>query len=271
MKLKSWHLAVMVFVILIGGIGLSSALGLWQTESSRTPQKFDEGVSAGEYNPADIRGSFSFGEISSLFSVPLEDLVAAFNLPENVDAAAFQNKDLESVFGYLEEEGEGLEIGNSSVQLFVAFYSGLPFEIDDEIYLPEPAANTLKEKAELTPEQMDYLAGHTLQVSNLEEIVPEENNSAAESVQEEPIEEVQDSQTEVLTEEEGHDSDTTIKGNTTFRELLDWGVPQEKIEELIGETLPNPLMIVKDYCLDKGLSYGEIKIELQAEVDNAQE
>ena len=271
MKLKSWHLAVIVFVIVIGGIGISSAMGLWQTESSRIPQTFSVGESTGEYNPADIRGSFSFGDISSVFNIPLEDLAAAFGLPEDVDAAAFQNKDLESVFGYLEEEGEGLEIGNSSVQLFVAFYSGLPFEIDDEIYLPESAANILKEKVDLTSEQMDYLAGHTLQVSFPEEMMLDETGAESDNVQEATVEEVHEPQIETPADEEEHDSGTTIKGSTTFREVLDWGVPEEKIVELIGADLPNPLMVVKDYCLDKGLSYGEVKIELQAEVDKAQE
>ena len=156
------------------------------------------------------------------------------------------------------------------MQLFVAFYSGLPFEIDDEIYLPESAANILKEKANLTSEQIDYLAGHTLQVNYPQEVMLDEASPDGESIQEGVVEETHEPQTQVLDEEE-HDSEMTIKGNTTFREILDWGVPEEKIVELIGADLPNPLMVVKDYCLDKGLSYGEIKLELQAEVDKAQE
>jgi len=61
MQLKSIPLAFVILVVFFGGIGASGALNYWQTESSKIPEKFLTGEVAGEYNPADIRGSYTFG------------------------------------------------------------------------------------------------------------------------------------------------------------------------------------------------------------------
>ncbi len=44
-------------------------------------------------------------------------------------------------------------------------------------------------------------------------------------------------------------------------------MPVEKIEALIGGEIPNRLMLVRDYCIENGLSFGKIKMELQVEAD----
>jgi len=58
-----------------------------------------------------------------------------------------------------------------------------------------------------------------------------------------------------------------LKGKTTFQEVLDWGVPQETIESILGGPMPNPLTKVKDHCFEAGLSFEEIKLDLQIEID----
>ena len=58
-----------------------------------------------------------------------------------------------------------------------------------------------------------------------------------------------------------------VAGKTTFADLLDWGVPVEQIEAIIGGEIPNRLMLVYDYCSENGLSFGNIKALLQVEVD----
>ncbi len=58
-----------------------------------------------------------------------------------------------------------------------------------------------------------------------------------------------------------------MKGKTTFGELIQWGVPQETIETLIGASLPDPAMTLKDYASAKGLNFETLKPALQAEVD----
>ena len=71
MRITPRWMAVLVVSILFGGILLSIALGEWTTKSTKEPLKFSEGDYAGEYNPADIRGSYTFGDISELFDIPL--------------------------------------------------------------------------------------------------------------------------------------------------------------------------------------------------------
>jgi hypothetical protein len=59
----------------------------------------------------------------------------------------------------------------------------------------------------------------------------------------------------------------TITGKTTFQEVLDWGVSGEVIQKVLGDNLPLPSAIIKDYVTGKGLEFTTIKTQLQAEVD----
>jgi hypothetical protein len=59
----------------------------------------------------------------------------------------------------------------------------------------------------------------------------------------------------------------TITGKTTFKELLDWGVPKDAVQKVIGADLPALSMVIKDYVTGKGLEFTTIKTQLQAEVD----
>ena len=131
MKIKSITLGGALVILLFGGIMISSVFGWWQTESNKVPAKIKEGEAAGEYNPEDIRGSYGFIDISEHFEIPLETLADAFMLPNDVDPSLFKNKDLEVLYEEIIEEDK--EIGNASVQLFVALYKGLPFGYDEDI------------------------------------------------------------------------------------------------------------------------------------------
>ena len=157
MKITSLPLALIVIVLFIGGIFFSDWVGWWQTTSTKVPVTFTTGEAAGEYNPADIRGSYTLGETSSLFAVPLEDLAVAFRVPAN-EAEAFQLKLLESIYA-----GSDYEIGTASVRLFVSWYKGLPFDLSEETYLPLEAAQILRQKAALDAEQLAYLDTHAIQ------------------------------------------------------------------------------------------------------------
>ena len=57
---------IIIFVFIFGGIAITSVTGYWQTSSSKIPAKYQGGEFAGQYDPADIRGSYSFGEISEI-------------------------------------------------------------------------------------------------------------------------------------------------------------------------------------------------------------
>lgn len=249
MILTSKPLAMIVLAVIFGGILFSSAMGWWATESTKVPVTFTEGEFAGLSNPADIRGSYTFGDIANSFDVTPEVLAQAFGISEG-DPAAFAVKELETI--YLDS---GYEIGTNSVRLFVAFYSGLPFDTTgQEIYLPQSATDILLAKGDLTTEQTAYLEQYTVTL-----------------VESAPVTEPQQPAvvtTPIPTESSSSTSEEyTVKGKTTFGELISWGVPQEVIEGLIGAPMPDPAMTVKDYASANGLSFETLKPALQAEVD----
>lgn len=146
MKITSKIMALTIFVVLFGGIAFTTWMGWWATETNKEPVKFTEGEAAGQYNPADIRGSYTFGEVSTLFEIPLADLQSAFHLGD--DPASVALKDLETLYGDL-----NVEIGTASVRLFSAYYRGLPYEPSEETYLFAEAVEILKSKASLSDAQ----------------------------------------------------------------------------------------------------------------------
>ena len=248
MTINSKPLALIILVTIFGGILFSSAMGWWATTSTKEPAKFTDGDYAGQANPADIRGSYTFGDISKSFDVTPEILAQAFGITES-DPAAFAVKELETI--YLDS---GFEIGTASIRLFVAFYTGLPFETTgQEIYLPQSATEILLAKGNLSPEQIAYLEQYTVTLGESAPVT--EPQPAVETT---PAPEA----THTTTSEE-----YTVKGKTTFGELITWGVPQDVIESLINAPMPDPAMTVKDYASANGLSFETLKPALQAEVD----
>ena len=246
MNLTSKPLAIIVMVLMFGGIFFSSAMGWWATESTKEPVTFTDGEFAGEANPADIRGSYTFDDIANSFDVTPEVLAQAFGITEG-DPAVFAVKELEVIYA-----DSGFEIGTASVRLFVAYYAGLPFDTtDQEIYMPQSATDILLAKGNLSPEQIAYLEAYTV---TLGESVP-----AVEPVTESTPAPAEASST---TSEE-----YMVKGKTVFGDLIAWGVPQETIEGLIGMSMPDPAMSVKDFASANGLDFETLKPALQAEVD----
>jgi hypothetical protein len=239
MTLSSKPLAALVLAILVGGILFSSAMGWWQTESTKQAATFSEGEFAGLPNPADIRGSYTFGNVETNFDVPAATLAQAFGVASD-DPSTFGVKDLETI--YADQE---FEIGTVSVRLFVALYTGLPYEIVGDIYLPKRAVEMLKSHATLTADQIAYLDAHA--------VILDDMPASA-------------SQTEMQPETDSTE-DRTLKGKTTFQEVLDWGVSQETIKSILGGPITNPLTKVKDYCTEQGLNFEEIRPTIQTEID----
>lgn len=161
MKIKSHALPLVIIVILFGGIGVSKGLGLWKTESTKVPATITSGKAVGKYNPADIRGSYTFKDISVSFNIPVEILGQAFAIKSS-NLSILKVKDLETIYGSLKISGT--EIGTSSVRMFVAYYLKLPYEITEESYLPKAAVDILKSKAKLSDEDLKYLDSHSIDV-----------------------------------------------------------------------------------------------------------
>jgi hypothetical protein len=135
--------------------------GLWVTQSTKVPDKLKQSEYSQKNDPADIRGSYTFSEISKLFNVPVDDLAAAF-LVEEDNAGEFKCKDLEKIFADVPNE-----IGTGSVRMFVAFYQGLPYDLSGSTYVTDHAAELLKQKSSITSEQLTYLESHTVTFSKL--------------------------------------------------------------------------------------------------------
>lgn len=294
MKMKPAALSAILIAFLLGGILFSDMLGLWITESSKEPAKYTSGENAGQYNPADIRGSYSFGDINSTFNIPLEDLGTAFGVTDNV--AAFQCKGLESA--YSDAAASGYEIGTDSVRLFVAMYLNLPYQPEDT-YLPASAVEVLKKEKKLSAEQLAYLEKHTYPASRANDTLPsdsqapssadtvqvpsvkpaEPSGQTAQIVQPEPLPSqaeqaaqpeqspAQDIQPSPAAEHTTASEDKQVKGKTTFNELLDWGVSKEAIEEILGKPFSTGAMTVRDFCSKEGIEFSDVKAQLQAIID----
>ena len=258
MNINSKTLAVLVVTILFGGILISSSLGWWQTESSKVAATFTEGEFAGQANPADIRGSYTFGDVEKNFGIPASIMAQAFNV--SGDPAAFQTKSLEGT-----ATESGVEIGTASVRLFVAFYKNMPFDLSTDIYLPEAAAALVKQQ-KLTAEQSAYLETHTAKLAAAgAATTPAVAATAAPAAAP-----ATDSTPKAESTSAAESTDRLIKGKTTFSEILGWGVSQASIETVLGKPMPtDPASSVKDFCTANSLDFEVIKPALQAEVDKA--
>ncbi len=249
-------MGLIVLIVIFGGIAGTMAFNLWNTEGgggvqgsggSGVPVTFKVGEFSGEYNPADIRGSYSFGHISELFKIPLTEMGTAFGLGATENLEYFKCMDMHAAYANMEED---VEIGTGSMKVFVALYAGLPYAIPDDEYLPQSAVELLKANVILTEDQVAFLDTHGIDISGLQIIEPSTVTGEG-------------------TPTEGHEEsiERNIKGNTTFKEVLDWGVPEEEIEDIIGEKLPATGMTIRDFTNQKGLDYGYIKASLQAKIN----
>jgi hypothetical protein len=264
MTLNSRIVAAAVATIMFAGIFFSSLMGWWQTESSKAAAVYTSGEFAGQANPADIRGSYTFGDVEKNFSVPADELAKAFDVKtDNPSGVAV--KSLETAFA-----GSAEEIGTGSVRLFVAFSKGLPYDLTTDTYLPESAAAILRTRP-LTAEQSAYLQTHT--VPN-----PTSQTATTAAPQPAPTEAPQGTspaKPPITPQATAHPAGSTdpglthtVVGKTTFADLTGWGLPKEIIEQVLGKPMPAAAgMTIKDFCTQNGLSFETIKPALQAEVD----
>jgi polyferredoxin len=153
---------VALVIILFGGVGLSKTFNLWITESTKVPAKFTSGEVSGQYNPADIRGSYTFGDINKSFDVPEKDLAEAFGIAEVKDIGNFKVKELETIYAVY--KGTDKEIGTENVRYFIALYKGLPYDLNEDRYLPKPAGKVLENSGKLREEQKKYVQNHLVDV-----------------------------------------------------------------------------------------------------------
>ncbi|MBK5243379.1 hypothetical protein [Clostridium sp.] len=244
MNIKTNKLAIIILTVFFGGILITIGLDIWTTTSTKIPAKIQIGDNAGEYNPEDIRGSYTFAEVGELFEIDVPVLFDAFNIPKDTVPTDIQTKDLEGLFENLE-----VEIGNESVQIFVALYKNLPVTLADS-YLPNGAVKILLELDKLDEVQKTYFKSHQVDIVNITENSPE------------PLDKNNESSIAVSNEEEN-----VVKGSTTFQQLLNAGISKKQIEEVLNEPMPPTNQIIRTYCTEKGVSFSAIKDQLNSLIE----
>ncbi len=233
MKIKTPQLALIVFIVIFGGIGLSEIFEIWSTTADKTPATYKDGENAGSYNPEDIRGSYSFEKIATFFEIDVNVLYQAFGIPKETDPSAIFSKDIEALYA-----DTGAEIGNESMQVFVALYKNLPIEIGTTA-LPKQAVDLiLSLNPSLLPEQIQSLKNNTVVIESKGETQTQTPTQVT------PI------------------SEPAINGSTTFQQALDLGISKEQIEKVIGDELPATNQTIKDFCTSQGIAFSGIKTQL---------
>ncbi|MDC7233307.1 MAG: hypothetical protein PQJ58_08740 [Spirochaetales bacterium] len=241
MRITAKGAALVLPLLFVIGIGFTMLSGYWQTESSKIPVKLTTGDAAGEYDPGDIRGSYSLQDIENAFEIPVETLAAAFGLSSHESPATVQVKEFEESYGMI----DGKEVGTDSMRYFVALYLNRPFVPGEDTALPRPAYNILKKDAGLSAEVLETLQEA---VVSLESVHPEETAGT----------------------EEDHDAEEEleIKGKTLFSEVLDAGLSEEQVIEALGGIPMGPRnMTVRDYCMEQGIEFSGVKAALQGLLD----
>lgn len=249
MKVTSKIIGPVVLLSFVAGIGLSMAFNLWKTESTKVPVKFAEGVFEGSYNPADIRGSYFFRDIEDIFEIDSEILAEAFGLKEVSNPRDFQVKLLEEMYGHVADNGE---VGTDSVRLFVSRYKGLPYVPEETTRLLSPALSILRDM--LAPADVEALEKITIR---LNEVLPEagETDAAAPGA----------------AEAAGHETEENeVKGNTTFGDLLAWGLTREEIETILGMEMGPTAMNIRIFATEKELEFSLYKEQFQEILDSRQ-
>jgi len=239
MKVNQLFLSIAIVIIMFGTISVTSALGLWQTTSTKIPATYLSGEASGQYNPTDIRGSYTFGEISELFGIPLKDLGNAFAIENENSFQTFEVKNLEAIYEYANTASKS--VGTDSVRTFVALYKGLPMDLDDSIYLPNTAELILVNAGRMTKEQTAFVSSHLVEPEKVSSDNPPLSTSS--------------------------ESSSFIKGKTTFKEILAIGVKKEEIEAAIKTSIPNTSVVIKDFCLENNLEFTLVKTEIQNLID----
>ncbi len=239
MKIRSSLLAAIIIAAFGFGISLSMVFNLWRTESSKVPARYASGEFAGEYNPGDIRGSYTFGDIEEAFGVPATILGQTFGLGPEEAPDAYQVKRLEDSYGELTDGGE---VGTDAVRLFISLYLGRPYTAEETTRLPAPALDLLRER--LAPADIDALRTITVELSELPQISAEADTTETEATAA-PL------------------ARGEVKGNTTFGELLEWGLTKEEIEGILNLPMGPRTVTVRDYVKEKGLEFSLYRTALQ--------
>lgn len=221
---------LLTLILFFSAIGTSFAFGWWQTVSSRVPRLIAEGELAGEYDPSDIRGSYTFADIEKHFGVSSQFLAQAFAMQTD-NPSGIAAKDIEPTFGEL-PDGNELELGTDSVRYMVSLFLGFPHTPEESTGLPNPGLEMLLEQG-----RIDF--------SLYEQLVRERGVSLV--------------GTQAVVTEAEQTQSLEIKGITTFNDLISNGVSREDIEEVLGFPMPSGTQTIKESSEEAGIEFSVLK------------
>ncbi len=292
MKIKIVPLAALILAAFTFGIAGASALGYWITESKKEPAKVASGEFAGQADPGDIRGSYTFGDIEKAFGVPAAVLAEAFGFTDR-PAAEVKAKDLEET--YAGKTG-ALEVGTDAVRLFTAAWIGMPYEPEPDTGLPARAVELLEGRS-LHPATAalvrSRVVGAEPSIGTLSAApaspAPTEGSVAAPAPAPSspapgspaapaatPVPSAPAAAAAPPSGTGTAESHTTtaaaareVKGSTTFGDLTGWGLTRAQVKEALGGRDPGaPTEKVRDFCTAAGVEFSSVKTKLQ-EMANA--
>ncbi len=287
MKISIKTMAIIVAVVFSVGIGGASLTGLWKTTSTKQPVTIKEGEFAGLPNPSDIRGSYTWADVAKAFNFDVKLILRGFG-------ATIETEKVNTLEALYAEAGlpEGVEIGTDSVRLFVSLLTGLPHTSEGGTILPASAIPVLRENGKADPALIDAAAAKafdpaakaaptaapaaaqaTAPVPAPAPTVPAPK--AAPATKAAPPAEVPAVQpapaaptTATTVKAAGAETEHvavpgSVTGKTTFKELKDWGLSEEKVKTVTGGKIGPDGSAVKDWAAANGLTFSELKVKLQ--------
>lgn len=283
MKIKIIPMAVVTLAAFTFGIAGASALGYWITESKKEPAKVASGEFAGQADPADIRGSYSFGDVEKAFGVPAAVLADAFGFTDR-PAAEVKAKDLETL--YAGKTG-ALEVGTDAVRLFTAAWIGMPYEPEADTGLPARAVELLEGRALHpataalvrsrvvgAPPAIGTLSAAPSQPATPAASAPASSTPAAPAPAAAPVPAAPAATPSAPgsgtapAATDTHVAEAAaareVKGSTTFGDLSGWGLSRAQIKEALGGRDPGAATEkVRDFCIAAGVEFSTVKTKLQ--------
>ena len=260
MKLTIKSMGIIVVGAFVVGIAGAAVLGFWKTTSSKQPVAIKEGEFAGLPNPSDIRGSYTWADVAKAFNFDVKLALDAFGATSETEKV----NTLETIYG---EAGlpEGVEIGTDSVRLFVSLLTGLPHTPEEGTILPSSAIAVLRESGKAETSLIEAAAAKAYDPAIAASPVPKSptpTSAPAASSSTTTISTTTTVKAESATVEHVA-TPGTITGKTTFKELKDWGLDEEKIKTATGGKIGPDSSVIKDWAAANGLTFSELKVKLQ--------
>lgn len=225
MKINPILYGVIVTVVFFGIIGGFQAAGFWSISGKTNAS--GQAIQPASDDVNSIKGWMTLDQITSAYAVPLDELLAEFNLPADTDPQT-AIKDLETDTFSVTDLRTWLL--NRTTQPASTDSAGGSDSISEPSGSFVPIATTVP-----TP---------TFEPTHVP-VVEQPTSTPSEHVAEVG----------------------TITGKTTYQEVLNWGLPQETIEEIIGSPMPYGGIAIKDDSVARGMAFSDIKTALQTALD----